>query len=112
MDILVTASLAIFLVVVVGDVVFVRAMRAEAPDAFAAAGYPEPAHVASYSPLVMGRYFSFILTRSFRRYLAPGTSLRLFANVLYSLHVLLLGTVLVGFLLQFISSWLFFRGYR
>jgi hypothetical protein len=104
-DIFATAFFVDFLAVVVGDVILVRAMRKQTPSAFAAAGYPKLADVALFSPALMGQYFSFILTRSFRHHLAPGTSLRLFANVLYSLHVLLFGTVVVGFLTQFASSW-------
>ena len=50
MDTLVTASLAIFLAVVVGDVIFVRAMRAEAPDAVVMDKYSRRVVGWSYGP--------------------------------------------------------------
>ena len=88
----------------VGDVVFARALRAWAPSAFAAAGFPGPSHLAYYAPLVMGHCFAFILRRDLRHHLQVGSSLRLFANVLHVLHVVLIGSALLAAALAFASS--------
>jgi hypothetical protein len=95
--------------VIVGDVIFARVLRERAPNAYAAAGFPAPSHLAIYSPLLTGQYFSFILRREFRQFLPPQSSLRALANVLYVLHVLLIGTAVLGVALQLVSS-LLFRG--
>ena len=97
------------LMVIVGDVIFARVLRERAPVAYAAAGFPAPSHLAIYSPLVMGRYFSFIVRREFRQVLPPRSSLRNFANVLYVSHVLLIGTAVLGAALEFASV---FTGHR
>jgi hypothetical protein len=106
MNYLVVVFSVAFFAVTVGDYAFVRALRKQVPDAFAAVGSPKSWQMVLYSPALMGRYYRFILTRNFRRYIPSGTSLRLYGNVLYSLHLLLLGTAIVGALLAIAAAWL------
>ena len=107
MTLLAIVLIVCVLVSTVGDVLLARAMRIQQPGAFAAAGFPSPEHLALYSPLVMRKYFSFILRREFTQFLPPSSRLRTFANFLYVIHVLLIGTAMLGVTAQYASLSLF-----
>ena len=89
---------------VIGDAAFVQLLRTKEPRAFAAAGLPSVSGATFYSPLAMGQYFRFIVRREFRHFLAPGEGLRLLANVLYVLHVLVIGSAVLGVVVTVASS--------
>lgn len=81
---------ACLLVVAIGDPLFASAMRKHAPSAFAAAGSPSSGNLAILTPFFFSPYHRFIVRRSFRSHLAPGSMLYYVATLLHIAHVLII----------------------
>ena len=69
-------------------------LRKNQPEAFAAAGSPSASPL--FQPSVLAPYLAFIILRKYRHFLVKGTRLWLIADVLYVLHILIIGLGIVA----------------